>query len=272
MYIYDDIDIKLKTLFTSEDPCLHSAQHPQKHLPDQEREQEVHPNRHALPHCPNLQWENLARDQPSQWAPRHPKPRHIDPYQHQYHISIPSAQPSLVPQFSSHQHPNRNLRSQHRQSTTHQQKTPPEPIHDSHRQKSRENANDARHHARQQRCALTKTDRPEENRCVERNHVDPRHLLEKRDGYRHHELGPEFPESFELRLASMRSSSSGWTSCMPRARCRVRLAFSGLWPRWIRLFGVSGRKIAPNVKTEAGTAARASESRQPQPDFIFSEP
>ena len=42
--------------------------------------------------------------------------------------------------------------------------------------------------------------------------------------------------------------------------------------RWIKLFGVSGRKRAPSVSNEAGTAAMAREIRQPQPLLIFSVP
>ncbi|KAF3793740.1 hypothetical protein EJ110_NYTH01854 [Nymphaea thermarum] len=74
-----------------------------------------------------------------------------------------------------------------------------------------------------------------------------------------------FSTASDLIVSSVRHCSSASTSAPdPRTRCKARLA-SSILPRCIRLLAVSGTSSVPAVMINAGTAARPSESRQPQP-------
>ncbi|KAF3793742.1 hypothetical protein EJ110_NYTH01856 [Nymphaea thermarum] len=74
-----------------------------------------------------------------------------------------------------------------------------------------------------------------------------------------------FSTASDLSVSSVRHCSSASTSAPdPRTRCKARLA-SSILPRCIRLLAVSGTSSVPVVMINAGTAARPSESRQPQP-------
>ncbi|KAF7058569.1 hypothetical protein CFC21_065594 [Triticum aestivum] len=63
-------------------------------------------------------------------------------------------------------------------------------------------------------------------------------------------------------LATLRSSNSASTLCVPRTFSSTRRASSSR-PRSTRLLGVSGRNSAPTKMAVAGTTARPSERRHP---------
>ncbi|URD98377.1 hypothetical protein MUK42_36572 [Musa troglodytarum] len=75
--------------------------------------------------------------------------------------------------------------------------------------------------------------------------------------------------AFDTLPAAMMSSSSAWTSSVPRIFRSISVAFWRELVRWIILLGVSGRNRVPNAKIVAGIIANPIEIRHPKSEWIF---
>ena len=174
-----------------EEAELHVAEHGEEGLRDDEGEEHVHRHVDALPRRPDLQREDLAGDEPPQWAPRPREPRHVHADEEHHHRRVPlgDVADAARPELDGDQRPHHHLAHHHLRPALQEQLAAAEAVHGEDGHQRGEDVDEARDDGGHERRVALEAQGVEQHWGVEHDDVDPGELLEEGDADGHGELG-----------------------------------------------------------------------------------